>query len=114
MLGHAQDVTCRDQPTQVPVYIYTGAIQRRSGLDNPLYAVFGAFSTRDSRVMFLALTQGQWSSLLAWMAETGDADPWMLDPALLPMAARTAPRERIHTDVVNLLGSLADKRLLEV
>jgi pyrroloquinoline quinone biosynthesis protein D len=25
-----------------------------------------------------------------------------------------APRERIHADVVNLLGSLADKKLLEV
>jgi pyrroloquinoline quinone biosynthesis protein D len=25
-----------------------------------------------------------------------------------------APRERIHADVVNLLGSLADKKLLEI
>ena len=28
--------------------------------------------------------------------------------------AFTAPRERIHADVVNLLGALADKKLLEV
>jgi pyrroloquinoline quinone biosynthesis protein D len=28
--------------------------------------------------------------------------------------AFTAPRERIHADVVNLLGSLADKKLLEI
>jgi pyrroloquinoline quinone biosynthesis protein D len=28
--------------------------------------------------------------------------------------AFAAPRERIHADVVNLLGSLADKKLLEV
>jgi len=28
--------------------------------------------------------------------------------------AFTAPRERIHADVVKLLGSLADKKLLEV
>jgi pyrroloquinoline quinone biosynthesis protein D len=28
--------------------------------------------------------------------------------------AFAAPRERIHADVVNLLGSLADKKLLEL
>jgi len=28
--------------------------------------------------------------------------------------AFTAPRERIHADVVNLLGALADKKLLEL
>jgi pyrroloquinoline quinone biosynthesis protein D len=28
--------------------------------------------------------------------------------------AFSAPRERIHADVINLLGSLADKKLLEV
>ena len=28
--------------------------------------------------------------------------------------AFAAPRERIHSDVVNLLGTLADKKLLEV
>ena len=29
-------------------------------------------------------------------------------------ASFKAPRERIHTDVLNLLGSLADKKLLEL
>ena len=30
------------------------------------------------------------------------------------VSAFTAPRERIHADVVKLLGSLADKKLLEL
>jgi pyrroloquinoline quinone biosynthesis protein D len=36
--------------------------------------------------------------------------------AIVDDLARTfaAPRERIHADVVNLLGSLADKKLLEL
>jgi pyrroloquinoline quinone biosynthesis protein D len=43
---------------------------------------------------------------------TGDAT---LD-AIVDDLARTfsAPRERVHTDVVKLLGSLADKQLLEL
>ena len=43
---------------------------------------------------------------------TGEAT---LDAIVNDLAmAFAAPRERIHADVVNLLGSLADKKLLEL
>ncbi|HEX2174127.1 MAG TPA: CoA transferase [Dehalococcoidia bacterium] len=82
----------------VPVYVCDGGrIESRVGLGNPMIAPFRDFATRDGVVMFLAVTQGQWNTLVEWVIETeDDVEPWIVDPDLAPLVARRPHRDRIH------------------
>ena len=79
--------------THISVYLFeNGRLERRVGLENPLFIPYRTFETCDGRVTFVAITQGQWTSLIEWMTETGDVEPWLRDPALVPLAARAGER----------------------
>ncbi|HEX2171556.1 MAG TPA: CoA transferase, partial [Dehalococcoidia bacterium] len=68
----------------------------RLGLEVASITPWGAFPTRDGQIVFMAVTQGQWSALLGWMDETSAVEDWARDEALLTLAGRVPHRARIN------------------
>ena len=82
--------------SHLQLWIYAQQIQPRVGLGNPLTTIYGDFATSDGWVMLVAITQGQWTTLVDWACEVGGGEEWLRDPALVPSATRNAHRDKIN------------------
>ena len=63
--------------SHVQLWLYAQQVQPRVGLGNPLTTIYGDFATSDGRVMLVAITQGQWTTLVDWAVEVGDCEEWL-------------------------------------